>query len=101
DGRKRHRYVGEERSLLLLKRKADRHVVYFLDRLDEVRKAHSVEIFPCSARHVLVPGMILLPLAFVRKDDVVRVQIARRCEEVSGLEFDARAQLESVLQAVI
>ena len=69
--------------------------------LDEVREAHAVEIFPGRAGDILVPGIVGLQLPLEGEDHVVGVQVARRREEVGGLEFHARAQLEGVFQAVV
>ncbi len=44
-----------------------RHVVDFLDRLEQFRQAHAGEIFPGTAGYVAVPRMVRLPLRSIER----------------------------------
>ena len=68
--------------------------------LSSVRQARAVEVF-VSAAGDLVVGMVLLPHALEAEDHVVGVEVARRREALGGLELDARAQMEGVLEPVV
>ena len=95
-----HRHGGDERRLRPLQDELDGMVVDLLDRLQQIGHADADEVLVGAAGHA-VERMVGLPLALEAEHHVVGVEVARRGEALGGLELDALAQVEGVLQPVV
>src|SRR5208283_3950933 len=71
-----------------------------LDRIEELRHVHIVEVVIFPARHFVV-GMVRLPLAVEGPQHVVGIEVAGRLEVLQRMELDALAQVEGDRLAAI
>ena len=88
-----HRQIGEDGDVRRLELHDDGVVVLLLDRIEQLRHVHVVEIVILAARDLVI-GVVGLPLPVDREQDVVGVEVARRLEVLQRMEFDALAQME-------
>jgi hypothetical protein len=86
-------------GLRFVQRDAHRQVIDLLDRLDELREAHVVEVVVVGAGD-FEERVVFLALALEREDHVVGVEVARRLERAGVVPLHALAQRERVDLAV-
>ena len=100
DRREVHAQVGDEGGLRYGQSELHRMIVDLLDRLDDVRHVHRLEVLVASARH-LVEGMGLVLLAVEAEQHVIGIEIPRRREVLGRVELHVLAQLEGVGEPVV
>ncbi len=88
-----HRQVGEDSDIRRLEPHDHGVVVFFLDRIEQARHVHVVEIVVLAAGDLVV-GVVRLPLPVDREQHVVSVEVAARLEILHRMELDALAQME-------
>ncbi len=100
DGGEVHAEIGDEGRFRLGQGELDRVGVDLVDRLQEVRHAHVVEVVVGAAGDLVV-RIIRLPHAVEGGDHVVGVEVTARREAAARMEPHALPQMERVGEAVI
>ena len=88
-----HRQIGEDGDIRRRELHDDGVVVRLLQRSEQLRHVHVVEVVVLAARDFVI-RIVGLPLPVERKQDIIGVEVARRLEILQRMELDALAQVK-------